>query len=873
MAHATTINTLTGNLVSSLTGLSSGSNAREFRQRRDAATRTFRLHQFGRVNQFDVRNSYDGLIEKFDVLNREDLAEALKPRLEELGRLRGKWTPELLSFILQLSDRPVEKTQLDSLKALRPKTPDKILTWEEIIADDPLTEEGVWENVDFTAPDSEDDWVPETETRRRRKVKPSPSDAEEDREEIQSYVEQPHIQELQEIVRSQFWNDNQNIETFSELQIIREVLFMLRGLSCSLYGLSGLQAFSLSPKMENRIPSKLLDILRSLGDLGGSFGRLREWSKSSQQVPLLQTFQSSIAKYIRTFDAEATRLEFSFVSPSTPTTVSLTAVHDEIRSCARPLQRLTELVSKLPPTDKYPFACLEMLFDTVCLSQATAEHEVFKLSASIFFDCLQTYLRPVRAWMDQGELVTGDEVFFVAMSDKSSERSRIWHDQHALRTNAQGFLHAPRFLHPASQKIFNTGKSIVFLRELGNAVTGSAAPEPQLDLEHVCGDFNVGLAPPFQELFYAAFEEWIESKYNHASVDLKLAMVSTCGLWQSLDSLEYTYFSKDGSLFQAYAEAVFEKIDMRRRGWHDRFILAELAQSVFGAAPSLDPRRLTVRSVPGKDSNLSVKVLSRIVVEYNLPWPIMNVIPKSSMGVYQAIFTFLLQVYRSKYLLCRIHVKRTKASRDLASFENAVLLIRQRLNWFNDVLQSYLLEAVLDTATRDMRKSMAEADDIDTMANIHSAYISKIENQCLLAKNLQPIHQAVISLLDLAVVFSDTHSRNLARSTPPVTTQTTPKNHHRRKSASLALRLRKAANDSSSDDDGLGTDDDYDADAETGSRIEGSHTQKLEKIQVQYEKLLNFVIAGLKGVGRAGAEPAWEALAERLEWGSGAKRW
>lgn len=38
------------------------------------------------------------------------------------------------------------------------------------------------------------------------------------------------------------------------------------------------------------------------------------------------------------------------------------------------------------------------------------------------------------------------------------------------------------------------------------------------------------------------------------------------------------------------------------------------------------------------------------------------------------------------------------------------------------------------------------------------------------------------------------------------------------------------------------------------------------RVDAEFKRLLPFITAGLKSVGRAGAEPMWEQLADRLEW-------
>jgi gamma-tubulin complex component 5 len=73
-------------------------------------------------------------------------------------------------------------------------------------------------------------------------------------------------------------------------------------------------------------------------------------------------------------------------------------------------------------------------------------------------------------------------------------------------------------------------------------------------------------------------------------------------------------------------------------------------------------------------------------------------------------------------------------------------------------------------------------------------------------------------------------------------------------------------------EDPVSDDDDEDEDGEAGqgaagrARSESEPANVMAKVDRSFNKLLPFVSAGLRSVGRVGAEPMWEQLADRLEW-------
>jgi gamma-tubulin complex component 5 len=643
MAQSARIGALTDELVTSITSFSPSTNAQAFKHAKDAASRGLRGYQYARTNQFDVRAKLDGFDEKFRVLNRNDLANALLERLKELDKVSNKWTPETLSLLLQLSDRPVEKSNVDDLDQLKPPRSPPPLTWAEIIADDPLDEEGVWESIDYAAESSEDEANYRTQNAKVPELTPDSSISEEDLQvDPDAYVIRVHDAALSEIRNRQFWNDGRedqadtstkegsskptgHREEITELQIIREVLFMLAGLPTSLYSTdTTLNEFKVNKAFGSGHATavSLNDVLSNLGEIGSQVYRLRKWTGNKPPIPLFQTFEAAVVKRLSEFDRNLAGLQSRYLCPSTPIVVSLLEVHDEVRRVSGPVLQLAALVvAVMPSLSGNPFLHLEALFDHTSLAQMSGDAELFLFFAEMFLDCLQPYLKPIKTWTEQGELGPDDETFFVFTNDKSSDVASLWHDKFAIRRRPNGDLHAPRFLRPAARRIFNTGKSIVFLKELGthHTYTQSTGAEPRLDFETICGEDGSFTFSPFSELFDSAFETWVSSKFNLASTILRQKLSSECGLWDVLDTFRIVYLSADGSLFQDFADLVFERMDELDSNWNDRYLLTELVHGIYGSvlAPG-HAERLVVRKSTTKRRSRSVKNLAAVSIDYNV---------------------------------------------------------------------------------------------------------------------------------------------------------------------------------------------------------------------------------------------------------------
>jgi gamma-tubulin complex component 5 len=216
-----------------------------------------------------------------------------------------------------------------------------------------------------------------------------------------------------------------------------------------------------------------------------------------------------------------------------------------------------------------------------------------------------------------------------------------------------------------------------------------------------------------------------------------------------------------------------------------------------------------------------------------------------------------MQIYRVEYLLQRVRPNR--ADRAALSLSRLQYKLQHRLTWFTNTLRSYLTETAIFFTKRDMNAAMENAEDIDEMSQIHIKYTAKLRERALLGNDLKPIYKSIINILDLGVWFSETIDAATNGSLRP----NGPRKSVVRRKSSVPLLL---------DDNQVSDDDDEDEDGEAfgSARKSASRRQKpgevLKLVDREFGRLLPFVAAGLRSVGRVGAEPMWEQLADRLEW-------
>lgn len=852
------------------------------------ASRAFADPRPARTDQFEVRDQLRGLEEKFRVLNNDELADVLETRLVELTGSSNRWTPEVLSLLLHLSDKPVEKTNIYDLAATEPELQAPLLKWSDVLADDLLDDpDGIWDSIDYAADSSGDDEGLALEQSTTPDLTPDSSIQVEDVQadldrNIQTVPADNTI--LNETINAQFWRNKAALdpldESYSgqdgcqppkviitEAQMIREVIFMLHGLPTSIFTSSKDRKLEHSSRYAIRqvSQSSIEHLLSAFTTIGNRLSNIRSWTQRDEKVPVQQTFQAGLVSRMRDVNAALSAIEARILKPVEPMTISLLDLCNEISHITRFIQTISEVVGGLEsiPNEQMPFKILEGLFERTCTCQSVGNTEGYEFMAQLFFECFETYLKPLRTWMETGELNKHDQVMFIAKNEEDASLDSIWQKQYFLRYDQDGSLYAPNFLHVAAMKIFTTGKSINFLKELGLEMKQNPSVF-QLDYTTVCRKEDEDMLSPFSELLDKALDNWIASMHHSVSSILRNGLESQCGLSRSLDALEYIYFHRNGALSDVATSTIFDRIDRGNRTWNDGSILTERFRYVFGPLTCIDAGRLTIQSTASsykdmKTRKRSMKTFGTLRATYTLPWPIANILRPSSIATYQRIFTFLLQTHRAKHLLqCQPYHSTIGSSwNHKSTYSTVTYSLRYRLLVFTNTLLTYLTEIVLSVSTAEMRAHMVRAEDVDAMIAVHHSYIKRLEEQCLISKRLAPIHQAIISLLDLAVLFTDTHAAYINPNHNPPQLPTRCMQRHQGNTSD---------EDSSSSSSRSDTDTDNDPATRTSTP---SYEDQLRHMHDTFSKLHAFVTAGLRGVGRAGGEPCWEVLGEMLGVGWG----
>ncbi|GFF35035.1 isoform 2 of gamma-tubulin complex component 5 [Aspergillus udagawae] len=887
------IGALTDELILAITKIDP-TNTSRLKNLKHRVEDTFKSASHGRTDQFAVSKQLEGLQEKFQVLNKDDLADALRSRLTELDEHHSSWFPEILSFLLQLSARPAVFSRVDRLPKPKVDEDAKQLSWTELDASgSAYCGEDIWECVNFGADSSseeDDDLVSSgrSDASIPQTLPSSPIASEEDYE-IPDEVFSPGMDVVlvDSVREAQFWRpkkhaESNQVENFScrvvtELQIVRETLFMLQGLPTSLF-------WRLDDSIEvdrrytliHTSTEALSSLLRSFSMIGAKVDVIRRFIKITQVVLYMQTFHRCVEDRLNQFDSFLSEVQTQCISQGATFSVSLLQLAEDVRSASAMLVLLADLISNLKyNTPDDGVRCLDLLYDVVCMKQATGDDDEFRFLADLFFSCLETYIRPIRRWMEEGRLDSKEGISFVIDRGGDKDLRSLWRGWYAVDDT----VGLPQFMKPVAQKIFTAGKSMVFLQHLNALDIPEGSETNILTLERIYGgDSSSLLCLPFAAICGSAIDKLVEVNHSFACDLLRKELDQQCGLRKSLQALEHIYLCKDLSVSAIIDNKVFDLMDRGRGAWSDRYLLTELAQSAFSNMSFIDHSRIIVRSLQDPQGrSRSVNALRTISFDYVLPWPIANVIPKDAIQSYQRISTFLMQIRRAKHLIVKQRLKYTNETDEFSHDRSSNALsysLRHHMLWFLNTLYSHITDFVISTATESLRKSLSATQDVDAMIAAHRAYLSSLEDQCLLSSNLSPLHQVTINLLDLCVYFADIQA---ARYGDKTLDQRTPTKYAKSSQSRNNLSRRKprgrytdnAIQSDDEDDDDDDTQDESDEDVGNTAGIsfhEAPYAHRLRDIKGHFDQSLAFLTAGLKGVGRVDGQISWEILAEKLEW-------
>ena len=606
-----------------------------------------------------------------------------------------------------------------------------------------------------------------------------------------------------------------------------------------------------------------MDVLSDYGPIATHLDLLRVFVNKAQSDRVMQTFRSALQGTLQHIDNHLYTLEQNIIVEERGAPATLLQFFASLSDIVEVSGSVAGFVTEIHSKNADVVGCLELLFDQACRLQASGNEPGFQCLSKLFIQSFQAYFRPLRDWMDQGMLHEDQAIIFVTATGLGREPSGLWQKWYKVADDCAP-NRCPNFLQFVKAKIFSIGKTVVFLQRL-NANCEIYKDSCSLLLSQEPDIASASSLLPFSELLASSLQDFVESRLQVATSTLRDYLGNSCGLWMTLDALNCVNFGRIGYITDLVDMKIFTSIDRCDRNWNDRFLLSDLLQTVFEPVECVETERLALGPGPYASRNMScrwrsVQLLSDLRIQYTLHWSLANVISTPSLVSYSRVSTFLMQIRRARYVLERRSLLQVREGRLTATPQERNLnqLLHHNLLLFINILYSHLTSLVIEEANLKLRKGLAGAADIDAMIAAHNTYCNELEAACLTSKSLRPIHDQIISILNLCIHFSDLNNPRRTRtstSDADVRSYASATSHQRR-------RRRPDREDSSSDESDSG-------EGYTTFMVSEDSTlmDQLRNLRAEFERKLSFVVAGLNSIGRVREqETYWEILGSRLEW-------
>ncbi|QIX02509.1 hypothetical protein AMS68_008026 [Peltaster fructicola] len=745
MAHAARSLELVQGLVASITG------------RRDVSTlqcnqviKSLREHNFARTNQFAVQSKLNGLIEKFSVLNRDDLAEALQSRLTRELDSEDKFLPDKLALLLELSDLPYRKVDIGVLEGLtrQEHTPVEELTWAEIIRDDPLDDD-IWDVIERGYHSSGDEGASVT--------------ADPDSDETPDTTQSSFDIDISAIARAQLIQADDSLlapapssDTLTEYKLVRETLFMLRGLPSDMFTVNRkvkATYISTNAALSLTTQSTMQSLVQRIAHIGSALNFLRFWSTWKQVEPHVRTCQAIVHKLLRRINNDFSTFEFSLIRGTDGVVISMMQLCAFAERQARVFLLLALLVRDAACRSEKPsVAILDKLHDAACTAHLTSDHEALEVFLELLVVSLRTFLRPFSKWCLTGQIDDCESNALIIDNNKDCPLYDVWQGRYSMRSTDGTERTIPAFLEGFADGIFVLGKSKMISNLLtSKQETYSTMKQPDdgqfVNLQHVKDSWI-----PFAQQFQNGLDNWLATLRRSDDDSLAELLIKDHKLLEHFEAIHRMFLHKDGAAFSCFGESMYQILLSRKRAAQlDDFMLTELARELFSSIDDISTEDISVLVARLDDSDRRIiRLLGTIDLQYKTPWYVANIMQQRHPVVERQIFTLLLQLDIGKRLLVNGLPRRRKCS--LGRLSKAQL----QLNYLQQCLICFIDTVTMTITTASerlnlaLRKELSTVTSLNDMIKAYETYADALSLVAMTQTRLEPVRNAMIDVLLLS---------------------------------------------------------------------------------------------------------------------------
>uniref|UniRef100_A0A2K6G8U6 Gamma-tubulin complex component n=1 Tax=Propithecus coquereli TaxID=379532 RepID=A0A2K6G8U6_PROCO len=272
----------------------------------------------------------------------------------------------------------------------------------------------------------------------------------------------------------------------------------------------------------------------------------------------------------------------------------------------------------------------------------------------------------------------------------------------------------------------------------------------------------------------------IDKQYLDCCGNLMQTLKKDYRLVEYLQAMRNFFLMEGGDTMYDFYTSIFDKIREKETWQNVSFLNVQLQEAVGQRYPE-DSSRLSIsfENVDTAKKKLPVHILDGLTLSYKVPWPVDIVISSECQKIYNQVFLLLLQIKWAKYSLDVLLFGELVGTAERPQFKEGLLheqdiaaqfgppkepvrqqihrmfLLRVKLMHFVNSLHNYIMTRILHSTGLEFQHQVEEAKDLDQLIKIHYRYLSTIHDRCLLREKVSFVKEAIMKVLNLALMFAD----------------------------------------------------------------------------------------------------------------------
>ncbi|CAN9500264.1 unnamed protein product [Ophioblennius macclurei] len=270
----------------------------------------------------------------------------------------------------------------------------------------------------------------------------------------------------------------------------------------------------------------------------------------------------------------------------------------------------------------------------------------------------------------------------------------------------------------------------------------------------------------------------IQKRYIECCGKLMKTLKKDYKLLEYLQAMRNYFLLEAGDTMYDFYTAIFDKVQKNENWQQPSFLDVQLQEAVGQRYPE-DSSRLSVvlENIDSSKKKNPVTNMEVLTLSYKVPWPVDIVISSECQKIYNQMFLLLLQIKWAKYSLDTLRFsdlteftkklegtsgEESKVKELVAQQIHRLCLLRVKLMHFVNSVHNYIMTRILHSTGLEFQHQVQEAKDLDQLIKIHYRYLATIHDRCLLREKISFLKEAIMKVLNLALMFSDRRQAGLS---------------------------------------------------------------------------------------------------------------